>query len=924
VVEATGHQTMLGGVATADYYRSVARVGVQVAEALAYAHQHGILHRDIKPSNLLLDAHGTVWITDFGLAKMEGSSDLTRPGDVIGTLSYMAPERFRGISDRRGDIYGLGMTLYELLALRPAFDDSNRHRLMQRVTREQPAPLRHSDRNVPRDLETIVLKAIAPEPAQRYQTARDLAEDLRRFLADRPIRARRTSLAERIRRWCRRNPVVASLCTLVVVLLVVLGVGSIVTALLREERDKALASQERAERAEQEVKILSHLRQATALRRSGAGGQRFKCLDEIGQALQLHPSEELRHQLRNEAVGALALPDLYLTKQWKGFPLGSAGVDVDDRLEIYARTDEQGNCSIRQVADDQQVVKLPGWGQRTLPYLSPDGKFVAVLGDDGRLQVWKLAGSRSKKWLKEPTSPVVRVDFRADSRWLAVAFGDGTICVCELATGRLLYCLRPSEIRKQLGLALHPTEPVVAVYTYRDQRVQLRDLRTQAVTFEVLHANHAVHAAWSPDGQTLAVGSGDSPHIFLYDTKLKLVRQLTTRTPGVGVAFNHAGDRLVSTGWNGSLQLWDLVSGQLLFTAPGVNKMPVLRFSRDDHWLACALTGRRLGFWKVGAGRDYRTLTRNNYPEGVQFFSAAVSARQPQLLAVGMNDGVGFWNLDTGGELRFEARPGGVRQVVFEPSGTFLTLEEDTGVYRWVVQADFTRPDGLRLGPPQKLAFPRGGHAISQSRDGRVLAMSVRHLIRREKQAGAWMLHADQPDQLVRVDAAKGAAHIAVSSDGRWVATGAHLTDMLKIWDARSGRLIRTLRQGGGIAYCQFSRDGKWLATGLDGNRFWAVDVEPWKEGPRLQPGDAVEPVFSQDSKLIAHDTNSGTVRLVDAASGREIVQLPHPYLDTATPLLTPDGSRLITLTNGTTPGIHVWDLRSIHRELDALGLDWK
>src|SRR5262249_37367676 len=161
---------------------------------------------------------------------------------------------------------------------RPAFDDSNRHRLMQRVTREQPVPLRHWDRNVPRDLETIVMKAIAPEPAQRYQTAGDLADDLHRFLADRPIRARRTSRAERIRRWCRRNPVVASLTTLVAVLLLVLGVGAIVTALLRDERDKALASQQRAERAEREVKILSHLRQATALRRSGAGGQRFKCL----------------------------------------------------------------------------------------------------------------------------------------------------------------------------------------------------------------------------------------------------------------------------------------------------------------------------------------------------------------------------------------------------------------------------------------------------------------------------------------------------------------------------------------------------------------------------------------------------------------------------------------------------------------------
>src|SRR5262249_46306897 len=153
-------------------------------------------------------------------------------------------------------------------------------------------------------------------------------------------------------------------------LLVVLGVGFFVTDLVRQERDKALVSQERAERAEQEVKILSHLRQATALRRSGAGGQRFKCLDEIGQALQLNPSEELRHQLRIEAIGALALPDLYLAKKWKGFPPGSVGVDFDDRLEVCARTDQQGNCSIRRAAGDQEIVRLPGWGKPTTPFLS--------------------------------------------------------------------------------------------------------------------------------------------------------------------------------------------------------------------------------------------------------------------------------------------------------------------------------------------------------------------------------------------------------------------------------------------------------------------------------------------------------------------------------------------------------------------------
>src|SRR5207253_1279838 len=152
-----------------------------VAEALAYAHGQKVLHRDIKPANLLLDTQGTVWVTDFGLAKAEGAEALTETGDVVGTLRYLAPERFRGVSDARSDVYSLGLTLYELLALRPPFDDRDRVQLIQRVLHEEPPPPRRLDPRVPRDLETVVLKAGAKEPRQRYASAAALAEDLRRF-----------------------------------------------------------------------------------------------------------------------------------------------------------------------------------------------------------------------------------------------------------------------------------------------------------------------------------------------------------------------------------------------------------------------------------------------------------------------------------------------------------------------------------------------------------------------------------------------------------------------------------------------------------------------------------------------------------------------------------------------------------------------
>jgi serine/threonine-protein kinase len=214
-------QSALYSQTETQYFRSVARVGNQVAEALEYAHRQGVLHRDIKPSNLLLDAQGDIWVTDFGLAKSEGTTGLTSPGDIVGTLCYMAPERFQGKSDARSDLYSLGTTLYELLTLQPAFQDSDRARLIQRVSSEEPQRPRKLDPRIPRDLETIVLRAMSKEPGDRYQAAADLGEDLRRFLAYRPIRARRISSLEQTWRWCRRNPAVAGL--LVTLLAALLG-----------------------------------------------------------------------------------------------------------------------------------------------------------------------------------------------------------------------------------------------------------------------------------------------------------------------------------------------------------------------------------------------------------------------------------------------------------------------------------------------------------------------------------------------------------------------------------------------------------------------------------------------------------------------------------------------------------------------------
>ena len=163
------------------YFREVARLGAQVADALDYAHRQGVIHRDIKPSNLLLDTRGNVWVTDFGLAKLVEGDDLSQSHDLVGTLRFMAPERFRGVTDPLGDVYSLGATLYELLTLKPAFAERDQARLIDQITHEPPAPLRQHDRRIPRDLETLVLKALAKDPKDRFATAASWADELRRY-----------------------------------------------------------------------------------------------------------------------------------------------------------------------------------------------------------------------------------------------------------------------------------------------------------------------------------------------------------------------------------------------------------------------------------------------------------------------------------------------------------------------------------------------------------------------------------------------------------------------------------------------------------------------------------------------------------------------------------------------------------------------
>jgi eukaryotic-like serine/threonine-protein kinase len=247
--------TLLSPRQAREYFARVAEMAFQAAEALEHAHQLGVVHRDIKPANLLLDAAGKLWITDFGLAQVRSDTRLTLTGDLVGTLRYMSPEQAlakRVIVDHRTDIYSLGATFYEIMTLKPVFEGQDRQELLRQIAFEEPAAPRCLNRAIPVELETIILKALEKTPAERYGTAKEMADDLKRFLNDEPTLARRPTLWRRGRKWAGRHKaaVRATVVLLIAIAVVVAWAGwwmrdqaILAEADMAGERDRALRAE---------------------------------------------------------------------------------------------------------------------------------------------------------------------------------------------------------------------------------------------------------------------------------------------------------------------------------------------------------------------------------------------------------------------------------------------------------------------------------------------------------------------------------------------------------------------------------------------------------------------------------------------------------------------------------------------------------
>jgi serine/threonine protein kinase/WD40 repeat protein len=907
------------------YARSVAQIGVQVAGALDHAHRLGTLHRDIKPSNLLLDGKGNVWVTDFGLAKTTADDDLTQTGEMVGTLRYMAPERFRGLCDPRSDVYALGLTLFEMLALRPPFEASGHEPLIFEITHTEPPRLRSLCPGVPRDLETIIHKAIEKAPGDRYATAGAMGDDLRCFLEHRPIGARRVGSTERITRWARRNPGLASLGTVVAGLLAMTVVIITVADIrLRRAHTMALANLSRAVRAESDAvgKLMeSSLAQARAGRRGDGAGRRFDGVRALQEAARLDVGQKRLLDFRNEAVACLALADLRRTMSWAEKPEdGYVAFDFDPAMKHVARGTSTGDVLMHENGSPSVSYVLSGSKVRAvMARFSPDGRFLAVKHQDSNhleLILWDVEARRILGRFPGGIHDNA-VDFHPDGGLVAVGLRDGTIVVYNLPAVVERYRLTPVTVPGVLRFDATGSRLAV-VSPQSETAIQVRAFPSGEVLASWRQPVQAMAAEWHPHGRWLAAGGQDGVIHLLDPAKPAAPPKLLRGHVGqcISLAVHPGGRLLASASWDGSVRLWDTITGRAQVRTP-VTRIRALRFSQDGTHLGPGDDDGSLSWmWEVAEGDELRFLSGLG-GEGVATWSVGFLSRIGVVVSAG-SAGVRLDPLRGNSSSAFISLPG-TRGVVVSPLGDCLFTSSRLGVLRWPVVG----PKGgvVEIGPPVAVGplhvQPSGRLRLGS--DGKTLAVVID-----EEHGRVVLIDLTDPSRVVQISGHRNLERIDLSPDGQWVATGTWRGDGVKVWDARRGTLVRDLPVRGN-AEVVFSPDSRLLVT-CAGHEYVVWETTHWSAIQRFErnlsgelPGTAA---FRGDSAILAMARTRSLIQLADVATGLELATLEGPDARVVSGLgFTPDGQSLVQTSQS--PEIGVWNLGAIQRGLTSAGLEW-
>ncbi len=908
------------------FFRSLAQIGRQVAGGLAYAHARGIVHRDIKPSNLLLDTEGVVWIADFGLAK--GDDDgLTQSGDILGTLSYMAPERFRGEGDARADIYALGLTLYELLTLHSGFHSSDRLKLIEQIKTDEPQKPRALDARIPRDLETIVLKAIEKDPKARYQSAQEMGEDLGRFLADEPIRARQISASERYWRWAGRNPVIAILGGVLTAVLIASTVGSMVAAAYFKasaRRESSLASRERLANWQSQLDrqdAMDALSEADN-QRNVARQQREAAEQNLYYA-QMHLAQQgwrehrgLSHmrELLYDWLPKGESPD---RRGWEWFYLNSlrhqnlrtfsesgttarpctvAWHAASKRLAAGTNTD--GLIRIWDVDSEEMTLTLSGpgpagdwWGCRWLAW-SPDGGSLAAGFRDATVHIWETRSGRELGVFRGHKSPVRSVTYSSDGLRLASWEKTGTIKIWDVNTGRLI-----ADVPQAGDVTAGAWSP--------DDKLLASGHEDGTVTISATHAGGKVvtlsghvaqihDLAWSPDGTRIASASRDfTARVWEFASEKMVLGPLRHGHEINAVAWEPGGQRLATGSVDCSVKIWNAITGREDLTLRGNSDVVNSLAWGPQGRLSSAGNDGSVRIWS--SIRDQESSVLPGHATRATSVSWSPDGRR---LASGGDDGkIRIWDPVTRREvlsLKGHEGPvvpqfGLIRTLAWSPDGHWLASGALDGTARvWEAASGreiFALP--ADHGPVWSLAWSAdGSHLAAGSADGLIRVLEGLeqtpkiHSFEAHKKKRfippAWTTLGDRPVSDHLIGETSGVRALAWSPLGNHLAS-AGWDKLVKLWDpirgAERGRMQGNRSSAASVAWAP---DGKRLASA---SMDFSVILWDAATGRKLSTmrghNDWVDAVvWSPDGTRLASASLDNTVRLWDPTTGEETLVL--------------------------------------------------